>query len=640
LLGIEGETCKIVLSSGPTDFRSTVVKPFLIESINDVEPTNEVQSISEVEDIQSSDTRSLATTRPTRARRLSLRYQNFADIIVFLQDDDPHSNQFENLSTPASTFAESRRKEINGLLEKRVFELIIIDAVLRNVRIFNFRFVDEIKHSGTSDVYEKSRLVVQAYNDHDKTLVLTQSSTIQRMSQRIILALAACISDCHLYLRDITQAYVQSKTPLNRQFFIRSSRELDLPKNSILRVIKPLYGVPEAGAHWFNTYQKHHKDKLSMVESTFDPCLLHTCQISQTESTESTIQSTSTNDFGVVGLQTDDTLILADDEFAALEENELARARLTSKKREKLNLTTPIKFNGGLITLADDDNGKSLHLTQPKQFDQIRLIDVKASVDLTSSRDEIRKLVTPKDQYVAQRVRGAYIVIVSQPEASFDFSFGAQVINSKKEDAKRLNQRLQWQLNNPTRGLRFVLLNRNQLRLMIFTDAAFVNTPNLHSQIGYVVCLTDDVHTNLIHWSSIKCKRVTRSVLAAELYAMTNGFDVGSVIKSTIERILKLNNPLSLILCTDSKSLYDCLVKLGTTSEKRLMIDLMCLRQSYERRQIAEIRWIDGTTNPTDAMTKSKPCPALTKLIDTNTIDVKITGWIDRTVERPDDQTP
>jgi hypothetical protein len=42
--------------------------------------------------------------------------------------------------------------------------------------------------------------------------------------------------------------------------------------------------------------------------------------------------------FGVVDLQTDDTLILADDEFVALEENELARAHLMFKKREKLNL--------------------------------------------------------------------------------------------------------------------------------------------------------------------------------------------------------------------------------------------------------------------------------------------------------------
>jgi hypothetical protein len=70
---------------------------------------------------------------------------------------------------------------------------------------------------------------------------------------------------------------------------------------------------------------------------------------------------------------------------------------------------------------------------------------------------------------------------------------------------------------------------------------------------------------------------------------MTNESDAGSVIKSIIQRILNIFS-LSMILLTDSRSLYDCLVKLDTTSEKRLMIDLMCLRQSYERRKITKIR--------------------------------------------------
>jgi hypothetical protein len=196
-----------------------------------------------------------------------------------------------------------------------------------------------------------------------------------------------------------------------------------------------------------------------------------------------------------------------------------------------------------------------------------------------------------------------------------------------------LNQRLQWQLNNSTRELRFVFLNRNQLKLMIFIDAALTNTIDLQSQIDYVICLINDVHINLIHWSSIKCKRVIRSVLAAELYAMINDFDVEAIIKSIIEHILKLKNSLSLILLTDSKSLYDCLVKLDTIAEKRLMIDLMCLRQSYERREIAKIRWIDEDSNSADAMTKSKLCNALIKLIDSNIIELKITEWVERATE-------
>jgi hypothetical protein len=60
-----------------------------------------------------------------------------------------------------------------------------------------------------------------------------------------------------LYLRDISQAYVQSTTTLNREFYVRPPgelpNELGLGEDSVLKVLKPLYGVPEAGNHWFKT---------------------------------------------------------------------------------------------------------------------------------------------------------------------------------------------------------------------------------------------------------------------------------------------------------------------------------------------------------------------------------------------------
>jgi hypothetical protein len=80
---------------------------------------------------------------------------------------------------------------------------------------------------------------------------------------------------------------------------------------------------------------------------------------------------------------------------------------------------------------------------------------------------------------------------------------------------------------------------------------------------------------------------MTRSVLTAELFAMIHGFDVDSVLKSTLIKMLAID--ISLILVTDSKSLYDCLIRLSITIEKRLMIDVMILRQFYERREITEM---------------------------------------------------
>jgi hypothetical protein len=50
---------------------------------------------------------------------------------------------------------------------------------------------------------------------------------------------------------------------------------------------------------------------------------------------------------------------------------------------------------------------------------------------------------------------------------------------------------------------------------------------------------------------------------------------------------LILNKDIPLIVYINSKSLYDCLVKLGIIQEKRLIIDVMCMREAYKRKEIA-----------------------------------------------------
>ena len=171
-------------------------------------------------------------------------------------------------------------------------------------------------------------------------------------------------------------------------------------------------------------------------------------------------------------------------------------------------------------------------------------------------------------------------------------------------------------MENQERGLRYISLALPQAKIFVFVDGSFANNQDLSSQIGYVVTIGtetsyDDSFTwngNIIGYSSTKCKRVTRAVLASELYSMVAGADAAISFSTTFARIcrqLEIDN-FPVVLCTDSFSLYECLVKLGTTKEKRLMIDIMALRQSYERRELAEIRWIEGDSNPADVMTKNK----------------------------------
>jgi hypothetical protein len=74
-----------------------------------------------------------------------------------------------------------------------------------------------------------------------------------------------------------------------------------------------------------------------MEASTFDPCLLLT-----------TKQSTL---FGMVGMQTDDTLILGTKKFLEKEEEEIIEADLMTKPIQVLTTSELLTFNSYTLTL-------------------------------------------------------------------------------------------------------------------------------------------------------------------------------------------------------------------------------------------------------------------------------------------------
>ena len=94
---------------------------------------------------------------------------------------------------------------------------------------------------------------------------------------------------------------------------------------------------------------------------------------------------------------------------------------------------------------------------------------------------------------------------------------------------------------------------------------------------------------------------------------MLGGMDIVITVDTIIK---KITDGLGLIIIliviyTDSFLLYEYLVKLGTTKEKRLMINVMLLRELYQRRELQEIRQINGKDNIADTLTKTGPNLAL-----------------------------
>jgi hypothetical protein len=58
--------------------------------------------------------------------------------------------------------------------------------------------------------------------------------------------------------------------------------------------------------------------------------------------------------FKIVGMQTNNIIILGDDQFSTLKENELVKANLIIKLKEKLNLITLLLFNRCILSLNKD----------------------------------------------------------------------------------------------------------------------------------------------------------------------------------------------------------------------------------------------------------------------------------------------
>jgi hypothetical protein len=84
-------------------------------------------------------------------------------------------------------------------------------------------------------------------------------------------------------------------------------------------------------------------------------------------------------------------------------------------------------------------------------------------------------------------------------------------------------------MKNLQRGLGFSPGHLSKAILIVFTDELFAdNTINMHG--------------NLIHWSSAKCKRGIRSVFCSETYSMFHGFDLSIALTTTSKMTIDRQN--------------------------------------------------------------------------------------------------
>ena len=186
LVSMDGESCVLAVPYGNATFRSTSIKPFYAEEQQpqrqpDEQPTEQPKAVeTPPQDEPGEDTIVVDTgdtgTLPERVaqppKRGRGRSRKNPDLTVFLEAEETF------VSMP---FEDSRLKEVKGLVDKGVFDVTKTSEIPEGTRIFSARFVDEVKNKGTDKEFNKSRLVVQAYNDQNKHEVLTESPTLTRI---------------------------------------------------------------------------------------------------------------------------------------------------------------------------------------------------------------------------------------------------------------------------------------------------------------------------------------------------------------------------------------------------------------------------------------------------------------------------
>ena len=518
------------------------------------------------------------------------------------QDDTPletlHTEVLPSSDPRRGDFKEAIEREVKGLFDNETFSVVrksdFSNEELSKLTILKSKLVLAFKDPNTPEETKKARLVAQAIGklDKDKKILMTYSPTVTRASVRIMLCMPTRMG-LDIYLRDISQAYVSSESKLLREVYLVPPRELGLDPDVLWKVLRSLYGLPESGYIWFETYLGHHHGRLRMKSTAMDPCLLY--RKTQDGSVD-----------GLVCLQVDDSIGAGSQEF--LREEAEAAKRFKTRTAKVLEDGQELKFNGHYIKRI----GKTIVLHQHPY----------------EARIPTERVLRTPDSFMTNRGKASYLSSCTRPDIACAVNQLSQrkASEASESDFKRLDVVFKRLREDPTE-LVYGNVDLDTAELHVFADASFATNVDLSSQLGYIVLLVDqDKNCSIITWSSTKCKRVTRSVLAAELYATANAFDIGFAIAHTFGHLL--GRKIELRVFTDSRTLFDAIISFCAMTEKRLLIDIACLRQAYRSGELANLGWIRSEQNVADALTKDKVNSALHNVLRDHKLNVSVQQWI------------
>jgi Reverse transcriptase (RNA-dependent DNA polymerase) len=369
-------------------------------------------------------------------------------------------------------FIEAKEKEIAGLVERGTWKAVLKSEIPPDANILRGRFVLTIKVAGTDKELFKARYVARGFNDIGKARPIHDSPVSKAESTRMILSLAA-IFGFRVSSADVTQAYIQSAHNLTRDVFLDPEGVIELPADHVLKLLKPLSGLCDAGDHWARTYRELLKEDLKLKPTVSDPALFFKAIGERLE--------------GLYATYVDDLLTAGTPGF-------LVRTTLTERKFE----SKPRRYDNVTYVVVDIQADNHLfHANMNKYIDNVQPLD-----------DD---KVTFKD-FAGLRAKLLWVSTV-RPYILCAVSLATQGAPDTftRIEVSKLNKVLAHAKSHKELQLSYPPLDKDSLRVVVHSDASFAGNRDMSTQIGYIVFLADSHNIcHVLKFSSTKSRRIVR----------------------------------------------------------------------------------------------------------------------------------
>ena len=471
-----------------------------------------------------------------------------------------------------SKLEEAKQEEINKWKQLNVFQEVEDEG--QNPRV-STKWVCTEKSKGNETVV-KARLVARGFEETNPQ-IRKDSPTCSKLSLRLLLLIIST-HKWHAHTLDVKSAYLQGAT-IDRELYLIPPKAFG--KNKLWRLLKCPYGLVDASRQWYISVLRNLK-ALSGKQLSLDPGVF--------------IWRSDSCLMGIVAFHVDDFLIGGNETFHATVINRL-KEMMTMGNEESSSMT----FLG--LHIYEDNFAIYLH-TNPysNSLEEVVL----SATDKQNTTRQLNLEEKAKLKHVSGQLN--WIATQSRPDLAFEnCTVGNSSTNANVKTIITTNKAIRKAKSNDVFLCFPKSLNIKEAKIICFCDASFANLDGGSSQGGHLIFIIDNKGTYcLVNWQSHKLKRVVTSTLSAECLAAVEAIDHCIHIRVCLTEILGIKTEaMGIHVITDNKSLHEAAHTTTSVKNRRLQIELSALRDVITKGEITEFRWVNGTHQVANLLTKN-----------------------------------